>query len=164
MLIGAEELYVAAAVGLIGKFSLRKINSFWLHSLINLPATIAHEAAHLVMALITLAKPVSFSIIPRRDGNTWVFGSVQCARLTQFNAFPVAMAPLLLLLIPYILSENLKGMPLSAPEVATIYLATALVCLAAIPSGQDFKVAASKWFGSAAWILAIGYGVLSSGA
>lgn len=161
MVLSVETLYIAAAVGFIGKFAIRKVPSFWLHALVNLPGVIAHEIMHLLVAFITLARPISFSVIPRRDGEKWVFGSVQCARLTHFNAFPVAMAPALLLLVPYALGESLKGVQLSIQEAGLVCLLTAIICQAAIPSGQDFKVAASKWFGSMMWALAIGYSVIN---
>lgn len=59
----------------------------------------AHELSHLLIGLVFLARPVSFSVIPRRstDGAGWRLGAVGFTRLRWWNQLLVGLAPLVLL-------------------------------------------------------------------
>jgi hypothetical protein len=61
----------------------------------------ACKALHGLVGLLLFAKPRSFSIVPKRQGDTWVLGSVGFANLNIWNAAPVAFAPVLMLGIGY---------------------------------------------------------------
>ena len=61
-----------------------------------LPGTWLHEVAHLFVGMLLGARPVSFTLWPRKSGNTWILGSVGFKRINVWNAAPVALAPLML--------------------------------------------------------------------
>lgn len=65
-------------------------------ALLSLAGTSLHEAMHYVVGLLLGARPVSVNLFPRRQGNTWVLGSVGFTGLNIFNSAFVAFAPLLL--------------------------------------------------------------------
>ncbi|KDN94678.1 hypothetical protein [Hydrogenovibrio marinus] len=150
--ITKESFFIAAILGFFVRFVIQKIPSFWLHSLLNLPGTIAHETSHAIVSIFTFGKMTRFSIIPRRAGDKWVFGSIECANLNNFNAFPIAMAPLILLATPYFLGEIYAGHQLNVYFAAALWSITGIVCQASVPSAQDFKVAFTYWLGTFAWI------------
>lgn len=68
------------------------------YALLAWPGTLAHELLHYIAGLLTGARPVSISLLPRRqqDGH-WELGSVGFARLRWWNSVPVGLAPLALL-------------------------------------------------------------------
>ena len=123
---------------------LRKARfSGWLVAMVSLPGTVLHECSHFCLGLLTRAHPCEFNLFPKRQGDSWVLGSVSFTGLNIFNAFPVAYAPLLLLwagygvfellMQPYFLAGNYLAWMLSGYVVAC--------CLfSGIPSGTDVKV------------------------
>jgi len=117
-------------------------NSFWMLSIISLPGTIAHEGSHLVVAILVLARPTSFSVWPRRKGNAWEFGAVEMTNAHVFNAAFVALAPLLLLPIAGVFIYLAAGQWAQAEYLGWVALgylgATSLY--AATPSAQDFSM------------------------
>lgn len=78
-------------------------HSGWGIALLTLIGTIGHEALHALVGWLVNAKPTSFSIIPRRQGNVWLLGSVGFRNLTIWNAAPAAFAPLLLAGVAWLL-------------------------------------------------------------
>lgn len=70
--------------------------SGWRIALVSLPGTWLHEVSHWLVGLLLAARPVSFSLWPKKDGNSWVLGSVGFTGLNIWNSAPVALAPLLL--------------------------------------------------------------------
>ena len=68
--------------------------SFWLLSLLALPGTCCHEVCHWVAGRLMNGQPVRFTVIPHREGEGYVLGSVHFANLRWYNAFFVGMAPL----------------------------------------------------------------------
>lgn len=117
-------------------------NSFWLLAITALPGTIAHELAHLAVALLTDARPVSLSVWPKRQGRVWQFGAIEMTNANLLNAAFVSMAPLLLLPLAWLLIE-LAGMYWAqarySHSAGLAYLA-ATSLFAAIPSIDDFKL------------------------
>lgn len=111
--------------------------------ILRLPSTSLHELAHLLMSLVTFAGPNGFSVFPKRSLDGWVLGSVQCSRLGMFNSFPVAMAPLLINVPVAWWTFHLQTLP--------GYIAAFLFLTAAVPSGQDLKVAISSFIGFMLW-------------
>ena len=132
--------------------------SKWQLAMISLPGTVMHEALHGVVGLVLFAKPKSFSILPRRQGNTWVLGSVGFTNLNIWNAAPVAFAPLLMLGIGWLLYVNWM-LPTFMMANYLIWVAsgyvTACALFSCIPSSTDIKAGAVSglMYGS------IGFGV-----
>lgn len=121
-----------------------RAGTFWM-VLLRFPSTLIHELAHLLIALITLARPGSVSIFPKRTSDgCWILGSVECKRISRFNAFPVGMAPALVNL-PFALWTYQWGSTEG-------YLLSMLLVTAAVPSLQDMKIAVSSFTGFALWI------------
>ncbi|KWZ39548.1 hypothetical protein WS72_19260 [Burkholderia savannae] len=67
----------------------------WVFALAVLPGTVAHEALHFGGGVLFGARPISFSVWPRKmsDGSL-LLGFVQFARLRWWNKLSVALAPL----------------------------------------------------------------------
>jgi hypothetical protein len=148
-----EWLYLGSiGATILGLRSLRRI--FWAFTLLALPGTLAHEALHFLTGLLLNGGPVRFSLFPRREGKGWVMGSVTFDHLTWYNAFFIAMAPLLLLPAAYgLVLWRLQG-PLvpTWPEGLGVYVIANLVH-ASLPSWQDVKIGARSPIG---WILLAG--------
>lgn len=69
-----------------------------LYALLTWPGTLVHELLHYLAGLVTGARPVSLTIIPRQQKtSSWVLGEVAFARLRWWNSAPVGLAPLALL-------------------------------------------------------------------
>jgi len=63
-------------------------------ALLSIASTWLHEMMHLIYGFLLGAKPVSFSLWPRRVGDSWVLGSVGFTNLNIWNSAFVAFAPL----------------------------------------------------------------------
>lgn len=103
------------------------------------PGTVAHELLHFIAGLLTGAKPVSLSVIPRRkvDGG-WLLGSVSFARLRWWNSVPVGLAPLAL--IPaggWIFIES-ASLPLLTLNAFLMKLIATQCLIAGWPSPRDW--------------------------
>jgi len=70
---------------------------YYLWFFLLLPGTIAHEFMHFIMGVFLKARPVGFSLLPKKTENGYVLGSVSFKNLSFWNVLPVSMAPLLLL-------------------------------------------------------------------
>jgi len=123
----------------------------WAFSILALPGTFCHELCHWILGKLLNGQPVSFSILPRREGRGMVLGSVQCAHLRWYNAFFVGVAPLLLLPLAFLLLRWRLGLhaALDWGEALVLYLLGNLA-FGSIPSGQDLRVAARSPIG---WLL-----------
>jgi hypothetical protein len=111
-----------------------------------LAGTICHELAHFLVGLITLARPTSFSVIPRRSGAEWTLGSVQFANLRWYNAAPTALAPFLILALPLLVAGWRVAHPWSFRwSDAAIALLLAPQFLSFWPSRQDWRLALASW-------------------
>lgn len=120
--------------------------AFWM-ILTRLPSTILHELSHLVMALLLSATPKGFSLWPKKQGDSWVLGSVSCSGILWWNAFPVSMAPAFINLP---IAWWLHGQPgISFKVAAFVFL------VGSIPSLQDLKVSLSNMVGAALWLALI---------
>jgi hypothetical protein len=138
---------LAATMGL-----LRAVRRFWWgFSLILLPGTLAHELCHLVTGWLLNGHPVNVSLLPKRQGRSVILGSVGFRNLRWYNAFFVGMAPLLLAPLAWWALERLlqKTFALGWLNVLWLYLIACLV-QAALPSGQDLRIAARSPVG---WVL-----------
>jgi hypothetical protein len=129
----------------------RTRRSFWLISVLALPGTLCHELCHWTAGRLLNGRPVRFTVIPRREGRGFVLGSVAFSNVRWYNAFFIGLAPLLLLPGAYRLFLWRLGHAgaLGWPEVGLVFLLANLV-FAAIPSGQDLRIAARSPIG---WLL-----------
>lgn len=107
-----------------------------------LAGTLCHELAHLLVGFITGARPGSFTVIPRRTGQGWTLGAVTLTRLRWFNAAPSALAPLLLIAMPWwvALLRTHAGWHFEVKDIVIAFL-LAPQFLACWPSGADWKIA-----------------------
>lgn len=110
-----------------------------LYALALWPGTVAHELLHYGAGLVTGARPVSLSVIPRRklEGG-WVLGSVQFLRLRWWNSVPVGLAPLALVPLSIVLFLHSTTLPmLSAMSVVAKALSVQGL-VAGWPSPRDW--------------------------
>jgi hypothetical protein len=125
--------------------------SFWLFSLLALPGTICHELCHWIAGVLLNGRPVHFTVVPRREGRGFVLGSVAFANLRWYNAFFIGLAPLLLLPGAYgLFLWRLGRNPVFGWPEAGIVFILANLAFGAIPSWQDFRIAARSPIG---WLL-----------
>ena len=129
----------------------KKLRKKFLFFIFVLPGTIMHELAHFIMAILLNGKPSSFSLIPKKENNSYTLGSVSCKNITFYNALFIGLAPLVLiplsLFFGYLsINELMKFInntsdynALSMYFVYTYLLFIALV--SAMPSDADIKAA-----------------------
>lgn len=117
----------------------------------NLAGTVCHELAHLVVGLVVGARPVAMSIVPRRiaarGGRVqWQLGSVSLTRLRWYNAAPAALAPLVLIVLPFAVAWwRTRGQWHFAAVDLLIAFLLAPQFLSFWPSGADWRIAARSW-------------------
>ena len=133
---------------------------FWILSgahpaffLLTAPGTLCHELAHFGVGLLTNAEPTNISLFPRRKGKVWELGSVTFANLRWYNAAPAALAPLLILLVPFAVAawRTAPGWRF-APLDLLIAVLLAPQFLSFWPSPVDWRLAARSW----PWLLVLG--------
>jgi hypothetical protein len=108
--------------------------------------TICHELAHYFAGLLTMAKPCSFTVIPRRAGGEWTLGYVEFKNLRWYNAAPTALAPFLILSIPVAVAAWRVAQPWSFTWVdlgVAFLLAPQFISF--WPSRQDWGLAVASW-------------------
>ncbi|MFC0251697.1 hypothetical protein [Massilia consociata] len=117
--------------------------------------TLCHELAHFSVGLLTNAEPVGMSVIPRRikrprgaagKGHNWELGSVTFANLRWYNAAPSALAPLLVLGLPFAVAwwRTRHGWVFE-PLDLLLALLLAPQFLSFWPSPVDWRLAARSW-------------------
>jgi hypothetical protein len=111
--------------------------------------TLCHELAHFSVGLLTGADPTGLTIIPRRvgrSGSTWELGSVTFANLRWYNAAPAALAPLLVLLVPFAVAgwRTRPGWHFAPADLGLMFL-LAPQFLSFWPSPVDWRLAARSW-------------------
>jgi len=133
--------------------------SLLLSALFNFIGTFFHELMHFLIALLFNAKPTGFTLLPRKENGSYIYGQVSCKNIKWYNSFPVALAPLLLMPISYFLFQNFyRFYPKSPTLLSDILLtATAVVILFnALPSLQDIRVATHSFVGLVFYSVTIG--------
>ena len=133
---------------------------FWA-ALINIPGTLLHELMHFIVGLVLNARPCNFKILPQRNMDGYVMGSVGFRNVTFYNAVPSALAPLLLLPIGFYVNRYL--LPMLNPTVVNCILYVLLQTVIienALPSKADFKVA-SMYISGVIFYLIVGIAALS---
>ncbi len=124
--------------------------NFWFFVFINLPGTVLHECAHFLVGLILNARPVDFSLLPRKKDGYYNLGRVSFSNLHFYNAFPTGMAPFLLLIFAYFFDKHFFDfVQLNIVSYLFYIFLLTLFIEHSMPSQADFRVA----FGSVAGIL-----------
>lgn len=120
----------------------------WLaSSVLRVVGVLMHETLHLTVGFFVRARPVRMSLIPRRDGNQIILGSVVFERLSWLNAWATALAPLLALPGLYALciwrTTNHAG-GLTWQDLVLWTLAGPII-LHCWPSRADWRLALISW-------------------
>ncbi len=135
----APSLCLAAAIWVLSQ-------RYVVFTLLQLPGTLCHELAHFLAGLLTFARPVSLSIIPRREGNRYRLGEVKLANARWYNSALTALAPLGLALIPWWIAVlRTRGDWHFTPLDAGLAFLLAPQFLACWPSLTDWKLAMRSW-------------------
>ena len=134
-------------VVIITLYIFKRINNFYLISLLTLPGTFMHEMMHLIASFISFGKPVSFTIIPKKKGAGLTLGSVSSANIRWYNAIIISLAPLLLFVIAYYLLIYIQNLDDKIYFYLGLYMVANLI-FAGMPSSTDWKLAFKK-----SWIL-----------
>jgi len=133
----------------------RKVRSrFWLFALLVLPGTCCHELCHYLAGLLLNGRPVAFTVLPRREGDRIQLGAVLLANIRWYNGFFIGLAPLAMLpgacrLFQWTLARRLPF----GPSLLLLAFLVANLAYGAIPSGQDWRMAARSPVG---WLLLAG--------
>jgi hypothetical protein len=135
----APSLALAVVIKILGRR-----HDFFI--LLYLAGTICHELAHYCVGLLTMARPSSFSVMPRRTGAEWTLGEVGFANLRWYNAAPIALAPFLILVIPVMVAIWRVAKPWSFnwTDLAVAFL-IAPQFLSFWPSRQDWLLSLGSW-------------------
>ncbi|MDA8433120.1 MAG: hypothetical protein M0Z60_09180 [Nitrospiraceae bacterium] len=142
------------------------------------PGTVLHELAHYVTALL-LGRAEGFSVSPKREGNTYVLGSVRSTTRYRVLSSFIALAPLIWWLVLFLLFRHIHiigtdgGVPRIHPGVIreklrsfglsdALFLWLFLQLLwAGRPSLPDMKHAARGIFSPSGLLLAAALAVVS---
>lgn len=115
-------------------------------ALVSWPGTLAHELAHMGVAWVLGARPVSLSLLPKKLGDgSWQLGSVGFTNLTWWNGPWTALAPMLLAPLAVCLTTEWAYPTWNAGDVAGAAWRLGLAILflqASVPSSTDLRVAA----------------------
>jgi hypothetical protein len=116
-------------------------------SLLRAVGVFSHELLHFAVGYLTRARPIGMTLIPRREGNLIILGSVEFERLTWANAWATALAPLLALPALYALASwrtTNQVERLTFEDLAWWTLAGPIV-LYCWPSRADWRIALISW-------------------
>jgi hypothetical protein len=148
---------------IIALIFLKRIKSnFYFIYFLTLPGTFFHELMHYLFSFLLNGKPISFSIIPKKEniyndqgikiGYSAILGTVASQNIKWYNAFFIGLAPLFLYIFAIILilfsetsylKEILKN---NLYYYIYIYLIVNLI-YAGFPSFQDWKIVFKySWF------------------
>jgi hypothetical protein len=121
--------------------------------------TLCHELAHFIVGLLAGAERTGLTVIPRRAGRNWELGSVTFANMRWYNAAPAALAPLLVLAIPFAVAawRTRPGWHFQAIDLGLAWL-LAPQLLSFWPSPTDWRLAVRSW--PCAIVLAVAGGLL----
>jgi hypothetical protein len=119
--------------------------------LFTVAGTICHELAHYCVGLLTGARPTSLTVIPRRVARAgarshWELGSVTLTRVRWYNAAPAALAPFLIIALPFLVARW-RTVPGWTFQPADLLIAFALApqFLSFWPSAVDWRIALRSW-------------------
>lgn len=114
--------------------------------LFTLAGTFCHELMHFLVGLLTGARPGTLTIIPVKKVGHWELGSVTLTRVRWYNAAPAALAPILIIGIPFAVAWWRTG-PGWKFQLIDLPIAFALApqFLSFWPSSLDWKIAWRSW-------------------
>jgi hypothetical protein len=114
--------------------------------LFTVAGTICHEMMHFLVGWLSGARPAGLSIIPVKQGGHWLLGSVTLTRVRWYNAAPAALAPMLIIVIPFAVAWWRTG-PGWKFEPLDLLIAFALApqFLSFWPSMVDWRIALRSW-------------------
>ncbi|MEC8203969.1 MAG: hypothetical protein VX075_10825 [Pseudomonadota bacterium] len=132
------------------------MKNIYIIAIINSIGTIFHELIHYIFGLILSARPTSFSLLPKATESGYVLGSVSFAGLRGWQAPPVALAPLVLLPVAYLIEQYFFSYVPFNLATYFAYVFTLVVTIEnALPSIADIKVATSSPLSLFLWMMAI---------
>ncbi|MGE4511543.1 MAG: hypothetical protein AB7D43_10640 [Sulfurimonadaceae bacterium] len=117
---------------------------------------LAHEASHFIVSLLTLGKPIGFTIIPvkkeliveEKKYVYWEFGHVVARNTTFLNSFYIGLAPLLLMPLAYLVYVNFFNfVPFNGLNIVFLHAIVFVLLFNSFPSEADIKVAFSSAIG-----------------
>lgn len=122
-------------------------SKFWI---IAWPGTAMHELMHWAVGSVTNGKPTKLSVLPQpAENGQLILGYVNFANITWYNAFPIAVAPLLAIPAVYYASQYVPHELTLATGLAIWALASSISqCL---PSTQDWEIARRHPVGLVFW-------------
>lgn len=136
---------VIVVLFIIGYFRSKQL--FWV---LVWPGTVVHELLHFVVGLVLLAKPCTFSVLPKPPTeNGQVLGGVEFLNITWWNAFPISIAPMLGIPIAIIAMSELPFTPTITGFIGAWVIASILEM--AWPSDVDFESAFKDKQGLVFW-------------
>jgi hypothetical protein len=114
------------------------------------PGVVCHELAHFIVAFILMSDPMPISLIPHREGDRWVLGSVSFTA-HWWSAGPAALAPLYLLPgLIYVLFVHAGQWPPGWQIVSGYFCAT--LAWGLMPSPADWQIAFFSPVGTLFWL------------
>jgi hypothetical protein len=120
-----------------------------IHWLATWPATVMHELAHFLLALLTFGKPVAISLLPKRMAGGVQLGEVTVRNLNAFNGALIALAPLSLLGGAYALYATvIRDQACDWTKLFSIAYLAASALYGSVPSRHDCVQALRKPFGA----------------
>lgn len=124
-----------------------------LFCIVALPGTIAHELTHFVVGWMTRGRPRGFSIIPRRQGSSYILGAVTLANVRWYNGLFIGLSPLMLFPAAILLIQwrvTVTPVNIIPDEIVWGYFAATLIN-GGVLSRQDIKIAMT----SIGWVLPV---------
>jgi hypothetical protein len=114
--------------------------------LLTVAGTLCHELMHFVVGLLTGAQPAGLTIIPVKKAGRWELGSVTLTRVRWYNAAPAALAPILIILIPFVVAwwRTRPGWTFQPVDLPLAF-ALAPQFLSFWPSRVDWRIALRSW-------------------
>lgn len=134
-----------------------RLHSTFLFSAYSLPGTLCHELAHFITSLLLVGKPQRMTLIPVDNGSGSItLGSVTSRNLVAFNAFPICLAPLLMIPIAYqVYSRWHTWFPKDIIHMMGLYLVLFSLLSASMPSTGDWRLAFRSPIAACIWSLVI---------
>lgn len=153
--VGNRFLMILLVIFLL-KIKYMTYTSISLSALVNIFGTSLHEMAHFITGFILNAQPTGLSLWPKKCDGRYVLGSCGFRNIRFYNAFPAALAPLILLVLGYMFNKwffaNIQVNYIN--YIGYIFLQTVLI-ENALPSRQDIKVAFSNPLGVVMYVALI---------
>lgn len=139
-LLMSNRFFLILSVIVLSSLRHAAYSSMLAAALVNLPGTILHELAHFIVGLLMNAQPVRFSIFPKKVGTYYVTGNVDFRNMKFYNAFPVSMAPLLMLPFGYYCNcYFFDWFSLSLGNYLLYIFLMSVIIENSVPSPQDFR-------------------------